>query len=76
MTLNTKLSCRNVWKLYGPSVEALLQRTPAPTGEEIRRSGAIGAVRNANIDIKEGEIFVIMGLLRKKMSRNEHCQVR
>jgi glycine betaine/proline transport system ATP-binding protein len=76
MTLNTKLSCRNVWKLYGPSVEALLQRTPAPTGEEIRRSGAIGAVRNANIDIKEGEIFVIMGLSGSGKSTLVRCLSR
>ncbi len=76
MTAKTKLSCRNVWKLYGPNAESLLKQTPNPSGQDIRDAGVIGAVRNANIDIAEGEIFVIMGLSGSGKSTLVRCLSR
>ncbi|MFY2823874.1 quaternary amine ABC transporter ATP-binding protein [Ruegeria sp. MALMAid1280] len=76
MTPKTKLSCRNVWKLYGQSADALLQQNSNPSGDEIRAAGAIGAVRNANIDIAEGEIFIIMGLSGSGKSTLVRCLSR
>ena len=76
MTSNIKLSCRNVWKLYGADAEQFLRNTPAPSGEDIRRAGIIGAVRNASIDIAEGEIFVIMGLSGSGKSTLVRCLSR
>lgn len=76
MTAIPKLSCRNVWKLYGGTADALLKRNPCPTAEDISASGVIGAVRNANIDIAEGEIFVIMGLSGSGKSTLVRCLSR
>ncbi|NOD32109.1 quaternary amine ABC transporter ATP-binding protein [Ruegeria atlantica] len=76
MPPKTKLSCRNVWKLYGPNADRLLRTTPEPTAEEIRKAGVIGAVRNANIEISEGEIFVIMGLSGSGKSTLVRCLSR
>lgn len=76
MTPKTKLSCRNVWKLYGPKAELLLRQNSNPSADDIRKAGVIGAVRNANIDIAEGEIFVIMGLSGSGKSTLVRCLSR
>ncbi|WP_027258043.1 quaternary amine ABC transporter ATP-binding protein [Leisingera aquimarina] len=76
MTPKTKLSCRNIWKLYGANAEAFLNGNPSPSGAEIRKAGIIGAVRNARIDIAEGEIFIIMGLSGSGKSTLVRCLSR
>ena len=76
MTPNIKLSCRNVWKLYGADPDRFLRSNPAPSAEDIRKAGIIGAVRNASIDIAEGEIFVIMGLSGSGKSTLVRCLSR
>ncbi|MFV2051631.1 quaternary amine ABC transporter ATP-binding protein [Aliiroseovarius sp. YM-037] len=76
MTKPIKLSCRNVWKLYGANPGALLEREPKPTADDIRDAGLIGAVRDAQLDIAEGEIFVIMGLSGSGKSTLVRCLSR
>ncbi|MFD1159942.1 quaternary amine ABC transporter ATP-binding protein [Roseovarius aestuarii] len=76
MTPNIKLSCRNVWKLYGADPDRFLRSNPAPSTDDIRKAGIIGAVRNASIDIAEGEIFVIMGLSGSGKSTLVRCLSR
>lgn len=76
MAPNIKLSCRNVWKLYGSNAGNLLQKNSEPSASDIRDAGVIGAVRNANIDIAEGEIFVIMGLSGSGKSTLVRCLSR
>ncbi|HUF55169.1 MAG TPA: betaine/proline/choline family ABC transporter ATP-binding protein [Thermohalobaculum sp.] len=57
-----KLDCRGMWKLFGPNAERFLDGNPGPTAEEVRGAGLIGAVRDASVAVRDGEIFVIMGL--------------
>ena len=72
-----KLDCRNVWKLYGSAADGFLDnRTSEPTSEEIHAAGLIGAVRNANVQIHDGEIFVIMGLSGSGKSTLVRCLAR
>ncbi|MCH8167311.1 MAG: betaine/proline/choline family ABC transporter ATP-binding protein [Proteobacteria bacterium] len=72
-----KLDCRNVWKLYGDAADGFLDnRTSEPTAEEIHAAGLIGAVRNANVRIHDGEIFVIMGLSGSGKSTLVRCLAR
>lgn len=60
---NAKLSCRNVWKVFGSNAEQFMaQHNNSPTSQAVREAGLIAAVRNATVEIREGEIFVIMGL--------------
>ncbi|MGI9332018.1 MAG: quaternary amine ABC transporter ATP-binding protein [Gammaproteobacteria bacterium] len=61
---NAKLVCHDVWKLFGPGAAAFLRKRASapPTHEQIGEAGLIGAVRGANLEVHEGEIFVIMGL--------------
>jgi glycine betaine/proline transport system ATP-binding protein len=76
MSSNIKLSCRNVWKLYGANSVRFLRDHPTPTDEDIHKAGIIGAVRDASIDISEGEIFVIMGLSGSGKSTLVRCLSR
>lgn len=71
-----KLSCRRLWKLFGPGVDRLLQSNPAPTAEDLAQAGLIGAVRDVSMDIHEGEIFIIMGLSGSGKSTVVRCLSR
>ncbi len=70
------LSCRDVWKIYGPHPERLLDGARVPDLDEIRRTGHIAAVRGATIDVHAGEIFVIMGLSGSGKSTLIRCLSR
>jgi glycine betaine/proline transport system ATP-binding protein len=72
-----KLVCRNVWKLFGPrAAETLTALGPAPAPERIAAAGLIGAVRNVNMEVRAGEIFVIMGLSGSGKSTLVRCLSR
>ncbi len=71
-----KLACRHVWKIYGPHPQRLLISGSSPTLDEIRQSGHVGAVRDANLEVGEGEIFVIMGLSGSGKSTLVRCLSR
>ena len=71
-----KLICRDVWKLYGPDAATFLARTPDPDDAVLREAGMIGAVRAADVEIREGEIFVIMGLSGSGKSTLVRCLSR
>ncbi|MEZ5716396.1 MAG: betaine/proline/choline family ABC transporter ATP-binding protein [Paracoccaceae bacterium] len=76
MSAPVKLICRNVWKLYGANAEGFLDTNPAPKFEDFKRAGVIPAVRHADIEIREGEIFVIMGLSGSGKSTLVRCMSR
>ncbi|AVO37036.1 quaternary amine ABC transporter ATP-binding protein [Pukyongiella litopenaei] len=76
MTAPEKLVCRNVWKLYGAQADGFLNDNPDPDLDRIRRAGLIPAVRRANLSIREGEIFVIMGLSGSGKSTLVRCLSR
>ena len=63
MNNQIKISCSNIWKLYGENPEKFLKETKNnPTTEQLKLNKYIPAVRDASIDVKSGEILVIMGL--------------
>ncbi|WP_375590466.1 betaine/proline/choline family ABC transporter ATP-binding protein [Hoeflea alexandrii] len=62
-TPEAKLVCRNVWKLFGADASGFLAAHDGqPETDAITRAGLVGAVRRVDLDVREGEIFVIMGL--------------
>jgi glycine betaine/proline transport system ATP-binding protein len=74
---SVKVACRHVWKLYGPQAERFLARRSVPPGpEELRAAGLIGAVRDVSLEVREGEIFVIMGLSGSGKSTLIRCLSR
>jgi glycine betaine/proline transport system ATP-binding protein len=71
-----KLQCRNVWKIYGENAASLLGGETAPDSDALNKAGVVAAVRAANLEIHEGEIFVIMGLSGSGKSTLVRCLSR
>ncbi len=77
-----KLSCRNVWKVYGEHSGRFFTGgegdlpDPAAHAETIRESGHIVAASNVSFDVRVGEIFVIMGLSGSGKSTVVRCLSR
>ena len=74
MTPPVKLACRHVWKVYGPQPDRLVAQNADL--DAIRASGHVGAVRDASLEVGEGEIFVIMGLSGSGKSTLVRCLSR
>jgi glycine betaine/proline transport system ATP-binding protein len=58
------VSCRNVWKIYGPRSDRIVGTPDAdlPRGELLEKTGCVAAVRDVSFDVRQGEVFVVMGL--------------
>ena len=77
MSNTVKLSCRGVWKLFGDNAEQFLKQGIAASDDSaLIQASLVGAVRDVNIDIYEGEIFVIMGLSGSGKSTLVRCLSR
>ena len=73
----TKLSCRSVWKLYGHDAAGYARRLGRPPSfDEAVAAGLIPAVADVSLDIRAGEIFVIMGLSGSGKSTLVRCLSR
>jgi glycine betaine/proline transport system ATP-binding protein len=77
-----KLSCRNLWKVYGNHADAI-DREGEVFGEDrntarerLTRAGQFPAVLDASFDVHTGEIFVIMGLSGSGKSTLVRCLSR
>ncbi|MEQ8257623.1 MAG: glycine betaine/L-proline ABC transporter ATP-binding protein [Roseovarius sp.] len=76
-----KLSCRGLWKVFGANPEDALKRTAgaATRGDRIsavRSAGQMPAVCDVGFDVREGEIFVLMGLSGSGKSTVLRCLSR
>lgn len=77
-----RLSCRNVWKVYGANPDRFFEaasvpgRDAATQAAEIRAAGHIVANADVSFDVHEGEIFVIMGLSGSGKSTILRCLSR
>src|SRR5262249_19360554 len=77
-----KLSCRNLWKIYGPHAASYAQKDHLPAGDrvEIRRqlheTKHLASVLSPPFDVYVGEIFVIMGLSGSGKSPLVRCLSR
>ncbi len=77
-----KLSCRNLWKIYGPQAATYAQKDRLPAGDHaeikkrLQESKHLAAVIDASFDVHVGEIFVIMGLSGSGKSTLVRCLSR
>jgi glycine betaine/proline transport system ATP-binding protein len=68
------ISCRSVWKLYGPNADRIAAKHgPGISDEIIATAGLIPAARDVSFDVRKGEIFVIMGLSGSGKSTMLRC---
>jgi glycine betaine/proline transport system ATP-binding protein len=58
------VSCRDLWKVYGPKAERIVGSPDAelPRAELLEKTGCVVAVREVSFDVAPGEVFVVMGL--------------
>ena len=79
---NVKISCRNVWKVYGGDPDQFfsgrdgLRLDAEAVIDRVRQSGHIGAACDVSFDVQLGEIFVIMGLSGSGKSTMVRCLSR
>lgn len=70
-----KVSCRNIWKIYGADPDSFFTagHDPRAVYDRIQAAGHIGAACNVSFDVHVGEIFVIMGLSGSGKSTMVRC---
>lgn len=63
------ITCQSLWQVFGQGAEKALTDALARSGNdadkaaaELREHGFIPAVQDANFEVRDGELFVIMGL--------------
>ncbi|MEW9836561.1 quaternary amine ABC transporter ATP-binding protein [Mesorhizobium marinum] len=72
-----KLACRNVWKLFGAGAsEFIRQRSGKASSAELVEARLVGAARAVDLEIRQGEIFIIMGLSGSGKSTLVRCMSR
>ncbi len=82
MNSPVKLSCQNLWKIYGVEPDSFFSQTngrvqdSAEHAAVIRDSGHIVACGDVSFDVHVGEIFVIMGLSGSGKSTVVRCLSR
>ncbi len=70
-----KLACRQFWKLYGARAQRKF-RAAAELRELVESGRAFGALQDVELEIAEGEIFVVMGLSGSGKSTLLRCLSR
>ena len=74
--MTAKLACRDVWKLFGSGAAQFLAANPQPTPAQLGAAGLVPAVRGVDLEVGDGEIFVIMGLSGSGKSTLVRCMSR
>lgn len=73
-----QISCRNVWKIFGPHPEQVMAQIDAglSKSEILAETGHVVAVKNVSFNVRKGETFVVMGLSGSGKSTLVRCMSR
>jgi glycine betaine/proline transport system ATP-binding protein len=73
-----QVSCRDLWKVFGPRPERVIGTPDAELGraELMAKTGCTIAARDISFDVAHGEVFVVMGLSGSGKSTLVRCLTR
>jgi glycine betaine/proline transport system ATP-binding protein len=73
-----KVSCRGLWKVFGPRAERVIGSPDAELSRDelLAKTGCVAAVADVSFEVAEGEIFVVMGLSGSGKSTLVRCLTR
>src|SRR6188474_2932428 len=75
---NSSISVRGMWKVYGPKPERVVGSNLAdlPRKQLELQTGNVVAMRDIDMDVAPGEVFVVMGLSGSGKSTLIRCLTR
>ena len=64
MNKDQKITCSNIWKLFGPDEKRIIKNLDKSLSikEVQEKTGHVVAVKDVSFSIQKGETFVVMGL--------------
>ena len=64
MSNSQKITCSNIWKLFGPDEKRIMKDLDSSLSikEVQEKTGHVVAVKNVSFSVEKGETFVVMGL--------------
>jgi glycine betaine/proline transport system ATP-binding protein len=77
-TSESQISCRHVWKIFGPQPEQTMKGLDAglSKAEILAQTGHVVAVKDVSFEVGKGETFVVMGLSGSGKSTLVRCMSR
>jgi glycine betaine/proline transport system ATP-binding protein len=77
-TSEAQISCRHVWKIFGPHPEQVIKGLDAGLSKAdiLAQTGHVVAVKDVSFEVQKGEIFVVMGLSGSGKSTLVRCLSR
>ena len=75
MSNQAKITCTNVWKLFGPDEKRIIKGLDKNLSikEVQEKTGHVVAVKDVSFSIEKGETFVVMGLSGSGKSTLVRC---